>query len=127
MKWHAAYRRATFLAVAGGLAASAVLTGGAAIAAVPVSATSAAIATSTVLYTPDGKQAEVTLTESQIGNGEYSDVVSFSQVSAGITDEVLADSSRLETAAGAVTLLLTDVRTVQAAICDSSGCSPWWP
>jgi hypothetical protein len=79
---------------------------------------------------PDGKQAEVTLTESPVGDGEYDDAISFSQVSAGVTDEVLVDSSGYETMVGAVMLYLTDVRTVQATVCDSSGCSgcsPWWP
>lgn len=130
MKWPAGCRRTTFVAVAGGIAAGAILVGGTAVAAVPASAAAAAITTSTTLHAPDDKQAEVTLTESPAGNGKYNDAVSFSQVSAGIIDEVLAgnaDNSVLETSTGAVTLYLAGVSTVRAAICDSSGCSPWWP
>lgn len=125
MKLSTACRRTTFAAVTGGIAAVAILASGTATAAVPASA-AAAITSSTTLFTPDGKHAAVTLAEIPVG-GEYDDAVSFSQVSAGVTDEVLADHSALETTTGAVTLYLTGVRIVQAAICDSSGCSMWWP
>jgi len=127
MKWLIACRRTTFVAAAGGIAAGAIVASGPALAAVPASPASAAITTSTTLLAPDGRHAAVTITEIPAGDGEYNDAVSFNQVSAGVTDEVLADHSALETATGAVTLYLTGVRIVQAAICDSSGCSMWWP
>lgn len=126
MKFPTACRRATFVAVAGSIAAGAILASGPAYAAVPASA-AVAITSSTTLLAPDGKHATVTLTEIPAGDGEYNDAVAFNQVSTGVTDEVLADHSALETTTGAVTLYLTGVRIVQAAICDSSGCSLWWP
>lgn len=126
MKLPAACRRTTFVAVTGSIAAVAILASGTATAAVPASA-AAAITTSTTLFAPDGKHAQVTITEIPAGDGEYNDAVSFIQVSAGVTNKVLADHSALETTTGAVTLYLTGVRVVQAAICDSSGCSMWWP